>query len=301
MGGAGTARNGHSRPESRSAPAYIGGVVMPDSDRRPTSMRFAALVLIGLTGAFVTALIATTGQLILLWPLYVIPIVIAALTYRVAGAVMATALAAAIVALSLYGGGAETPVLGELVVGFAAFAISGLVIGVQAQRHGRHELLLENASILDQPTGVHKREYLLRRLAKEISRSERHHLYCSLLLAEVACFNEFKERFGHYKADMLLEHLGQVLRMSVRDGDIVGRVDTATFGIVLVQTGAAGARNVAERLRRTVAATEFEGDVLEPATRCAVWVATATYPVDGCESHALLKGASQGLREAESS
>lgn len=274
---------------------------MQGSDQRPTSVHLAALVLIGLTGAFVTALIATTGLLILLWPLYIIPIVIAALAYYVPGAVIATALAAAIVALSLQGSGVGTPISGELVVGFAAFAIAGLVIGVQAQRHSRNKLLLESASILDQATGVYKRDYLMRRLAKEISRCERHQLSCSLLLAKVACFDEFKERFGHYKAEMLLEHLGQVLSMSVRDGDVVGRIDTVIFGIVLMQADASAAQKVAERLRQTVAATDFEGDVLEPVTRCSVWVATATYPADGCDSSALLESASMGLREEESS
>lgn len=273
---------------------------MPDTHRRPTSLHLAALVLVALTAGFVTALIVITGQVGPLWPLYIVPIVIAALTYHVGGAVLVSAICAALLVLVQYGSGASSAALPELVIGMIAFTISGVVIGVQAYRSSRHGAVLEEASIIDPVTGVYKRAYLDKRLHEELRRSERHGLSCSVLLVEVDCFEAFKNQFGHYKAELMLEHLADVLRVGVRDHDIVGRYDHVTFAIMLPSTPAAAAEAVGARLERTVAGTEFEGDVLEPATHCTVRTAHATYPDDGCVRDQLLSIAEGRLEEAAS-
>ena len=273
---------------------------MPDSHRRPTSIHLAALVLVGLTGGFVTALIWFSGELVTLWPLYVVPIVIAALTHHIGGAVLVSAICSGLLTLMMYATGLDTSVLPELVVGMGAFTVSGVVIGVQAYRSQRHGTLLEETSILDPVTGLYKRGHLDKRLYEELRRSERYQINCSVVLIEVEAFGEFKERFGHYKADMLLEHLGDVLRMSVRDHDVVARYSAITFAIVLPFARGEAAEAVATRMRSVVATTEFEGDVLEPATRSSVRTAWATYPDDSCERETLLAIAEQRLEEASS-
>ena len=268
---------------------------MPDTPRRPTSLHLAALVLVGITGVFATVLILLTGELLTLWPLYVVPIVIAALTYHVAGAIVVSAISVALVAFTLYGTGLDPSALPELAIGMAAFTVSAIVIGFQAQRSSRHGYLLEETSILDPLTGVYKRAHFERRLHEEVRRCERYRLQCAVVLVEVECFDTFKEQFGHYKAEMLLEHLGDVIRVSIRDHDIVGRYGLSSFGVLLPFAGPQEARSVAERLRAIVDETEFEGDVLEPVTRCAVRTACATYPDDACERKGLLDTAEQRL------
>jgi diguanylate cyclase (GGDEF)-like protein len=271
---------------------------MPNIQQRPASMHLASLVLVGITGVFATVLVLTTGDLLTLWPLYVVPIVIAALAYHVAGAVLVSALCVAVVAMLLYGTGADTGMLPELVVGMVAFTISGVVIGVQAQRASQHNFLLEEASITDPVSGLYKREFFERRLFEETRRCERYDLTCAIVLVQLQCFDEFKEKFGHYKAELLIEHLGEVLRMSVRDHDVVGRYGPITFALLLPFGTAESAAAVAERLRLLVADTEFEGDVLEPVTHCTVTTALATYPQDGCERDVLLSAAEARLEGA---
>ncbi|MBW6468160.1 MAG: GGDEF domain-containing protein [Anaerosomatales bacterium] len=274
---------------------------MPGTERRPTSLHLAALVLAGITGVFATVLILMTGELLTLWPLYVVPIVIAALTYHVAGAVVVSAISIALVAFVLYGTGLDTSVLPELAIGMAAFTISGIVIGVQAHRSSRHRYLLEETSIFDPLTGVYKRAHLERRLREEMRRAERLDARCSVVLVKVECFDDFKERFGHYKGEMLLEHLADVVRVSVRDHDVVARHGPVSFGVLLPFAGPDEAHSVAERLAAIVEDTEFEGDVLEPVTRCSVRCARATYPDDACEHRGLLAAAEQRLEGSGSS
>jgi diguanylate cyclase (GGDEF)-like protein len=271
---------------------------MSDPERRSTSIHLAALVLVGLTGGFVTALIFFTGELLTLWPLYVVPIVIAAITYHVAGAILVSAICSALLTLMLYGMGLDTSVLPEIIVGMGAFAVSGIVIGFQAHRSHRHGYLLEEASILDPITGLYKREYFDKRVTEELRRSERYGLSCSVVLIEVECFDAFRDQFGHYKAELLLEHMADVLRVSVRDHDIIGRFDATAFAIALPFARTEAADAVAARVRAIIAETDFEGDVLEPVTHCTVRTAHATYPDDACERDGLLGIAEARLEEA---
>lgn len=257
-------------------------------------------MLIGLTGGFATALIFMTEELVMLWPLYIVPIVIGALAYHVSGAILTSAVCAALLMLMHYSTGAASSALPELIVGMAAFTISGLVIGIQAYRSAHHGALLEETSILDPLTGLYKRTHFQRRLDEELHRSERYQLECSVVLVDVETFESFKEQFGHYKAELMLEHMAEVLRVSVRDHDIVSRYGDTAFAILLPFANPAAATSVADRIRAVVADTEFEGDVLEPATHCSARTATATYPTDACEPTRLLAVAEDRFGEPPS-
>ncbi|HET6498121.1 MAG TPA: GGDEF domain-containing protein, partial [Coriobacteriia bacterium] len=216
----------------------------------------------------------------------------------VAGALLVSAVCIALVALLAQEAGHGADSLPGLMIGMAAFTVSGVVIGAQAERARRHTEVLEETSILDPLTGLSKREHFERRLTEETRRCERYGLTCAVLIAEVECFDEFREQFGHYKAGLLLEHLGDVLHVSIRDHDIIGRYGPASFAILLPFADAPRAETVGARLRDIVTETEFEGDVLEPVAHCAIRTAVASYPDDGCERDALLAVAESRLREA---
>ncbi len=271
---------------------------MPDDSAKSPGVDLARLILVVVAGAFITAMIVTTGDLDILWPLYLVPIVIAALAFNIAGALLAAAIATALVALLMSAAGFDPAMIPELAVGMVAFFVSGLVIGAQAQRSKRHSRLLEEASILDPLTGLFKREYLNERLAEELWRSERYNLGCSIILVSVDRFDDFKVQFGHYKAEVLLEHLAEILRVTVRSHDILARYGPTTYCIALPMMDAAGAEAVAERVRSTVASADFEGDVLEPVTHCTVSTATATYPEDASRRQELIAIAEQRLEES---
>ena len=263
--------------------------------REQPSVHLARLILVAASAAFVTALILATGDPHTLWPLYIVPIVIAAVSYHEAGAVLTTAVVAALIALLMYGRGITSPALPELAVGISAFLLSGIVIGAQARRREHHSELLEEANILDASTGVYKRDHLLDRLAEEVRRSQRHELSCSFMLVTVEDFEAFHERFGRYKAELLLEHMADVLGTALRETDIVGRFGAITFGVVLPFTDADGAHVASERVRAVVAAVQFEGDVLEPATHCTVAVSAVSYPAEGSSHEDLVELAEKRL------
>lgn len=269
--------------------------MLREAGRLSTRIHLAALVVIASTSLFVTVLIVQTGQLMTFWPLYLVPITVAALTYHVPGAAIVSASSAAQILLVYHNAGLGSGPLTELSIGMAAFTLSGLIIGAQARRHQQHGHQLEQASIVDPATGKHKSEYLLERFAEELRRSERYDLPCSIVIAQVDEFERFHEQFGRYKAGLLIEHLGEVLEVNLRDIDLLGRMGPESFAIVLPQTSGRDAEAVAARIRSVVADTEFEGDALEPVTSCTVSIAHSAYPEDGSTPTDLVRVARERL------
>jgi diguanylate cyclase (GGDEF)-like protein len=271
---------------------------MPETQRRPIGLHLAWLLSVGGASIFVTVLIVATGDLATLWPLYIVPIVIAALAYEVAGAVVAVAACAALVALLMYAAGLDTVVLPSLVVGAVAYSVSGVVIGLQAHSYRRQRDLLQVDSIRDPLTSAFNAEHLKGMLAEELRRADRYGLECSFAVVQVIGFEEIRRTYGRVRAEQLLCRLLDIVRLCVRDTDVVGRSGHDSFGIILPLTGADASKLVTDRIEAAVRGTEFEGDALEPTIRCPVAIAHAVCPEDSCEPEAVMAMVEQRLLQA---
>jgi len=271
--------------------------VAPDVPPRTTRFHLWNVLLVVVTGTFVTVLVVLTGDMQAYWPLYLVPIVIASLAYHVGGAVITSAIAVALLALLMPADGLAQDAFPQLVIGMLTFVLSGAVIGSQARRQRRHSLELEQTSIRDRLTGLYKGEYFHTRLSEELKRSDRYGVAVSVVLVLVAEFDDFKERYGRYKAELLLDHLADVLRIAVRDTDIVARYDETTFAVILPFSGEREARLVAGRIEAAAAEAEFEGDVLEPAAHIRVTTAHTSYPDEAVDQAELLRRVEDRLGE----
>ncbi len=248
-----------------------------------------------LSTTFVTLVAVFTSDLTTFWPLFIIPILVAALAYDIPGAVVTSAVVALAVALLIPDLARGTVTRSELIIGFVTFLSCGVVVGMQSGRSRRHSLALEQSSVRDPETGLYKPSYLRSRLAEEVRRGARHEVAVTLMLVHVDDIATFRDTFGSYKATMLLEHMADILRIAVRDTDVVGRYGDDAFGVVLPFAGPAEADLVADRVKKAVCGAEFEGDVLQPATRCTVSVAYAAYPSEAHEHDALVALAEERL------
>ncbi|MCE5203773.1 MAG: GGDEF domain-containing protein [Coriobacteriales bacterium] len=286
------------RTDAGEALLYAGvtGSVENEATPRSSGFHLTSLLSIVLTTGFAALVVGLTGDLIAFWPLYLIPIVIAAVTYYVAGAVLTSAIALLLIVLTAPSGALAS--LSRIGVGLAAAVLCGVVIGAQSRRHALHELELERASIYDPLTGVFKSAYLHSRLAEEMRLCDRYGVPMGLLLVEVADYAGFKQKFGHYKAELLLEHMASVIKVSLRDTDIVGRLGAEQFAVLLPFATAAECHSVAARLEADIRATQFEGDALEPVTTCDVVVACAAYPSEARDLPLLLELAGERLDAA---
>ena len=76
---------------------------------------------------------------------------------------------------------------------------------------------------------------------------------CALML-DLDRFKTINDRYGHAGGDAALVAFAEACRANLRGIDLFGRMGGEEFAVVLVDTGEAVAREVAERLRRAVAA-----------------------------------------------
>ncbi len=80
----------------------------------------------------------------------------------------------------------------------------------------------------------------------------------SLIMLDIDHFKKVNDRFGHSVGDEVLKYLCRLIRGLVRQGDLLIRWGGEEFLVLLPETNVAEAHPLAERIRREVAAANFE-------------------------------------------
>jgi diguanylate cyclase (GGDEF)-like protein len=112
---------------------------------------------------------------------------------------------------------------------------------------------LHRISTQDGLTGVSNRRHFDDTLALEWRRAVRNGMPLSLLILDIDFFKNFNDAQGHQAGDDVLRGVAKVLRDSVhRAADLVARYGGEEFVVLLPETEAAHAREIAESLRSSI-------------------------------------------------
>jgi diguanylate cyclase (GGDEF)-like protein len=152
---------------------------------------------------------------------------------------------------------------------------------------------LERLSITDGLTGLANHRFLMQRLKEEGARSQRTDRAFSVLMADVDHFKEYNDTFGHPAGDAVLKKVAAILRECTRAVDCAARYGGEEFAIVMPETPATGALQVAERIRARVAAEEF------PGRRITLSIGVAEFPQDAEAPQAVMAVADRALYQAK--
>jgi diguanylate cyclase (GGDEF)-like protein len=104
----------------------------------------------------------------------------------------------------------------------------------------------------DALTGLANRRHFDEQLRRVAAETDRFGGTCSLILLDLDHFKEVNDRYGHEGGDAALKHVAQVLSEAVRTVDLCARYGGEEIVILLPQTSADGAVDLAERLRQTI-------------------------------------------------
>lgn len=130
---------------------------------------------------------------------------------------------------------------------------------------------LRTLSFIDPLTQVANRRALDARLVEEIARAARHDAPLALIMLDVDHFKQYNDEFGHVLGDDVLCCFAELLRMDIRQTDLVARYGGEEFVVLLPETTEEGARMLAERYRARVESTNFPGKKITTSVGLAVW------------------------------
>jgi diguanylate cyclase (GGDEF)-like protein len=152
----------------------------------------------------------------------------------------------------------------------------------------------EVEAITDGLTGLYNHRYLHERLEEELDRVRRGHGELSLLFFDCDEFKRYNDAHGHKAGDDALERIGRIAETCSRRIDLAARYGGEEFVLVLVDTDAAGAMTVAERIR-----FEVERDCAADGCPLTVSIGIATYPDDAAAKDELLDKADWAMYAAK--
>jgi len=112
---------------------------------------------------------------------------------------------------------------------------------------------LKRAAITDGLTGLYNHTHFADLLDSEFARSRRYGSRLSLILMDLDHFKAVNDTFGHQVGDVVLRHVGRLLRNGVREVDIVARYGGEEFAVIAPECTLSQGRDLAERLRRRLA------------------------------------------------
>ncbi|MFH1478626.1 MAG: GGDEF domain-containing protein [Candidatus Omnitrophota bacterium] len=156
---------------------------------------------------------------------------------------------------------------------------------------------IEDISITDSLTGVSTRRYLLERFTEEIHRSMRHKVNLSCMMLDIDHFKKINDKYGHLVGDVVLKNVASILKISLREVDLIGRYGGEEFIAVFSATHKDMAFQVAERIRESI-----EGLVLkayDETISITVSMGISVFPDDGVSIEDLIESADKALYKAK--
>ncbi|MDO8532365.1 MAG: diguanylate cyclase [Dehalococcoidia bacterium] len=160
----------------------------------------------------------------------------------------------------------------------------------------------EQLATTDGLTGLYNRRFFDEALHREIQRARRLNYPVTLLFGDIDRFKDFNDRYGHLAGDVALRNVATVLRLAVREVDVVARYGGEEFTIIFPGCAYDDAGNVAEKLRSAVEQARFAirpSDGQETEAGVTVSVGAAVYPDTATSAWDLVAQADAAMYQAK--
>ena len=144
----------------------------------------------------------------------------------------------------------------------------------------------------DTLTGLPNRLKLEEQLKYLLSLSKRHDWNFALLFLDIDHFKDINDSLGHGVGDKLLKKFSQRIKKSLREEDILSRFGGDEFIILLPDTDAVSAQQVAQKIL-SISNEPFSFETQELTVSVSIGI--AIYPMDGVDQETLYKNADTAM------
>jgi diguanylate cyclase (GGDEF)-like protein/putative nucleotidyltransferase with HDIG domain len=158
---------------------------------------------------------------------------------------------------------------------------------------------LEAEARVDAKTGLFNARHFAAALTEELGRAQRFERPLSLIMADLDLLRDINNTYGHLAGDAVLKGIAQVFRAQLRHYDIPARFGGEEFSILLPETPAEQAMEIAERIRRAVAEAEYEVETSSEPIRATVSIGVAAVPKDATDANELIHQADLAVYRAK--
>lgn len=115
----------------------------------------------------------------------------------------------------------------------------------------------QNAAHTDYLTCLNNRREFERLGTQLLATAQRYEQPLGLIMLDLDHFKVINDTLGHLKGDVVLRTTAHLMSRNSRDADVVGRWGGEEFVVLLPETDAEGAMEMAERIRRDIAEYDF--------------------------------------------
>ena len=157
---------------------------------------------------------------------------------------------------------------------------------------------LQHQSTRDPLTQLFNRRYLLDNLEREFCRARRDGNLVVALMLDIDHFKRFNDTYGHEAGDLVLRHVGSLLRKSVRSMDLPCRYGGEEFLVVLVDTDEENGLKRAEEIRQQISKLTIDLGK-QPLGNITTSIGIAAFPNHADSIETLLSCADQALYAAK--
>lgn len=111
---------------------------------------------------------------------------------------------------------------------------------------------LEKLSYTDELTGLHNRRYFNEQFDHWFAICQRENRQLALIIVDVDHFKRINDGFSHQVGDLVLQQIAQLMRECVRSQDILARFGGEELILLMPDTPAEKAEEIAERMRQHI-------------------------------------------------
>lgn len=248
--------------------------------------------------AFITWVLYHSGGLESpLLNLYLLTIIISALTLGTLSTLLEVALIGACYVFLWYAGTmgslASTSTVGAFVTQLAPMLLVAYITTMLSSDMRSAMTRIKEISETDELTGIYNVRAFTALADHNHKQSIRYRQPYSVVMVDSDSLKGINDNFGHETGNQLLKLTVTCIQQGLRETDVLARYGGDEFVLMLPQTGTDGAFEVAERTRKTIAATPLTAQGTKVTTTVSVGV--ATYPDHGKDLATIMNCADQAL------